>query len=115
MSDVIYTHYGDDEFDLEKFNTYKESIASKPRMGLWGTRDDGISWKDWCKSEEYSLCDISKSFKFKLSPNAKILEVRSEQDIVPYAFRYNQLIYYKGEFGNFYYAIDYNRLLELQE
>lgn len=89
--EVIYIHYGSDAFDRDKFKTFDNEPdafhhggLNKPGngVGLWACRTDcELNWKDWCENEDYEIHELKHSFKFTLIDNAKILTVRSNNDI----------------------------------
>lgn len=82
-SNKTYIHYGSDHFDRELFVPIKNRIAwSKPKGGLWASPiDAGYSWHEWCQNEEFELDRLNVHFKFRLNPGAKILSIRSINDV----------------------------------
>ena len=82
MGKPIYIHYGSDKFEPEQFAPVTNFILNKPQGGFWASRTDSIfGWYDWCKSEEFCLERLIKSFKFTLSDNANILYLRKHSDL----------------------------------
>lgn len=86
-----YIHYGSSCFDLDIFNEKKanprnNSYLNKPPYGFWASPvgSDYWTWRDWCESEDYHTDRLDKSFKFTLTKKARILTVRSREDIFPY-------------------------------
>lgn len=70
-----YIHYGDNKFDINKFNkvlNIPESI--KPFGGFWGSRENAdFGWKEWCTDTNFKFKDLSKNLQFSLSNDARIL------------------------------------------
>ena len=83
MNDTIYIHYGDNEFDKNKFAEIKnKQFWVKPKGGLWASRLNGInSWKRWCIAEEFCLEKLEKYFKFKLKENTRFLQIESSNQL----------------------------------
>lgn len=86
-----YIHYGNSCFDLDIFNEKKanprdNSFMNKPPYGFWASPvgSDYWTWRDWCESEDYHTDRLDTSFKFTLTKKARILTVRSREDIIPY-------------------------------
>lgn len=80
--DVTYTHYGCTKFDKEKFRPIKNRDAFiKPYGGFWASRTDAeYGWKDWNENNCYSSCDENNRVVFKLTENARVLELHSVMD-----------------------------------
>ena len=83
MSDTMYVHYGSNAFAIENFTPVRNGIfGTKPQGGLWASRVDcEFGWKDWCELEQFAAADLSKSFKFKLSDSANIIQLRCLDDL----------------------------------
>lgn len=84
MAEKIYIHYGSDTFKPElvtkKKNNHSNAIP-KPDFGLWASPvETSYGWKDFSMEGR----NYSKSFKFILNEYAKVLTIRSENDILPY-------------------------------
>lgn len=89
MRDYNYIHYGIDKTEYDPMRVVQEKknhLHSKPSRGLWASplREGAYTWKEWCESEEFHTERLSTSFKFSIKDTAKILEVHSEDDILPY-------------------------------
>lgn len=91
MNDTIYIHYGSTEFDpmLIKPLDYHEpghfSLSVKPPFysGLWGSPiESENSWKVWNDGNEYSECDDSNAFRFKVKDGYKILMIDSLESAI---------------------------------
>jgi hypothetical protein len=82
---MTYIHYGADKFIPEKFTPVKNAAwgSTKPESGgLWASAvDSEFGWKDWCESENFHLKNLEKSFMFKLKDDARILRIRSVDDL----------------------------------
>ena len=78
-----YIHFGSNEYDPGLVgSTSRFSPSGKPNKGIWASRTDAkFGWVDWCYQEEFDLCDLSKSFKFFLTANARIFTVDSIEKI----------------------------------
>ncbi len=72
-----YIHYGDDNFDIDKFIPISNRPeATKPFGGFWGSRKDtDFGWKEWCTEIDLKSKDLTKKLQFSLSENAKILVI----------------------------------------
>ena len=57
-------------------------MMNKPKGGLWASpvKDNGHGWKEWNESEKFMAWDDDDFFEFRLKPNARVLEIRTEQD-----------------------------------
>ena len=82
----LYIHYGSKKFDKKRVTRKNRcSLGSKPKYGLWTSPvDTNWGWKDWCESEEFRECNEENSFMFSLIPDAKVLNIFYEDDILPY-------------------------------
>lgn len=74
-----YIHYGDDNFDINKFIPISNrSEATKPFGGFWGSRKNtDFSWKEWCTEIDLKSKDLTKKIQFSLSNGAKILVINN--------------------------------------
>lgn len=74
-----YIHYGDDNFDINKFIPISNrSEATKPFGGFWGSRKNAdFSWKEWCTEIDLKSKDLTKKNQFSLSNGAKILVINN--------------------------------------
>ena len=74
-----YIHYGDDNFDINKFIPISNrSEATKPFGGFWGSRKNAdFSWKEWCTEIDLKSKDLTKKIQFSLSNGAKILVINN--------------------------------------
>ena len=61
-----YIHYGDDNFDINKFIPISNrSEATKPFGGFWGSRKNAdFSWKEWCTEIDLKSKDLTKKSNF---------------------------------------------------
>ena len=74
-----YIHYGDDNFDINKFIPISNrSEATKPFGGFWGSRKNAdFAWKEWCTEIDLKSKDLTKKIQFSLSNGAKILVINN--------------------------------------
>lgn len=72
-----YIHYGDDKFDINKFNNVlNRPESTKPFGGFWGSRKNAdFGWKEWCTEIDLKSKDLTKKLLFSLSNDAKILVI----------------------------------------
>ena len=78
-----YIHYGHKNFDVNLFCPIKNrDFFVKPDGGLWASNINAeYSWKDWCESTEFKSCNEDNSFTFFLSEDAKILKIKSSDQL----------------------------------
>ena len=84
MEKVFITRGCGEFFSKEKFLPIKNMprINNKPIGGLWACNAAEEEWEKWCKSEGFNVKDYTddnNSFKFKLSEEARILLIDSEE------------------------------------
>lgn len=74
-----YIHYGDDNFDINKFIPISNrSEATKHFGGFWGSRKNAdFAWKEWCTEIDLKSKDLTKKIQFSLSNGAKILVINN--------------------------------------
>jgi len=79
----MYIHYGNDHFDPDKFNQIMNLyLSNKPSGGLWASPCNAErSWYKWCKSEKFRIESFDKWFTFTLKDDAKILTIKTKQDL----------------------------------
>lgn len=77
-----YIHYGDNKFDINKFNhIVNRPEFTKPIGGFWGSRVNAeFGWKDWCIENEFKA-DLDNYFEFELKDNAKILIINNIEQL----------------------------------
>ena len=82
---TVYIHYGNDHFDPCCCGRIRNgSLKPKPLGGFWASREgDEYGWDVWCRQEEYHLDRLKKSFRFLLSEDSHVLELSSEDDLLP--------------------------------
>ena len=78
-----YIHYGHEPFDRGLIQPIKNrEYFTKPRGGFWASPVDAeFGWKQWCEREHFALDRFVHSFKFTLSPEAKVLTIGSKLDL----------------------------------
>lgn len=104
-----YIHYGHSKYQPELVNLSSHTVYSKPSKGVWASPvDSDWGWKDWCKAEAWSPSgfDWSKSFTFKLTECANILEIYQEEDIYPYIIEDDSSIFGRIDFDRLYSEFD---------
>ena len=82
MNDREYIHYGHDHFDVEIFDTVSNhgGLWVKPGGGLWASPVDAeFGWKDWNHGSKFVRCDDNNSFTFRLSDEARVLVIDSDE------------------------------------
>ena len=93
-----YIHYGaskyndqilKDQIDELVASNYKQIRLTGKPVGLYSSPvNTKWGWKDFCECEDFHTDCLDKYFKFTLSENAKILNVNTEYDIIPYIISY---------------------------
>lgn len=80
----IYIHYGHTEFKPELFKSIvNEPYFTKPMGGFWASPVDAKNgWRDWCEAEDFRECNDNNCFRFTIAPDARILKLTSERDLV---------------------------------
>lgn len=77
-----YIHYGSPSYEVNKFDTPRNRLGTKPIGGLWGTPINGnLRWDEWCKDNNFREDRLNTSFKFQLAENAKVLMIADEKDL----------------------------------
>lgn len=85
MKERVYIHYNSDTYDKDRLrramvNKHKNSRYDKPK-GLWASPENSKwDWKSWCEGEEFHVEKLDKSFRFTLSPNAKVLRLNKIEE-----------------------------------
>lgn len=80
----VYVHYGDKNFDKNKFDEIKNRMFVKPFGGLWASRMTAtFCWKKWCESQRFRLDKYNENncFEFKLKENAKVLVITESEQL----------------------------------
>lgn len=75
-----YIHYGSPKFVAGLFHTITNCDGfNKPRGGLWASPVDAeYSWREWVEGNNFYPERLAKSFEFKLSDSARVLELTPE-------------------------------------
>ena len=78
-----YIHYGSDHFYRECFDKIRNNpMFTKPFGGFWASPlYVEYGWKDWCEDEKFRECDEDNSFRFRLSKDARVLDIRDVKDL----------------------------------
>lgn len=80
-------HYGSKIFNPELIQPIKNRNWVKPYGGLWTSpKDSKKGWANWCKSENFRVCDKENSFTLKLYDWAKICVIDSDSDFMNLPF-----------------------------
>jgi hypothetical protein len=76
-------HYTNKEFALEplQYNQAEEEWKNKPR-GLWVSVEGEYDWEWWCREEGFHLEHLVVSYEVKLKNDAKILHLKTEEEIL---------------------------------
>lgn len=85
-----YIHYGSAKFDKSKFKSIENiQFFNKPNGGLWacavGTK---FGWKEFCELENIYWVNLSDSFEFELTPEARVLRLHNLDDYVEFRSKY---------------------------
>ena len=85
-----YIHYGSDKFDKDKFKGIENiQFFNKPNGGLWacevGTK---FGWKEFCELEQLDWVNLSDSFEFELTPEARVLRLHTLDDYIEFRSKY---------------------------
>lgn len=73
-----YIHYGHERFDRSLFTSVSNCPhnLNKPSGGMWASPvDTERGWYDWCKDKPLFSWKFQTSFRFELSPDARVLEL----------------------------------------
>lgn len=78
-----YIHYGTKKFDPNKVREIQNKMMStKPVGGFWASPTDAkYGWKEWNIENDLKACDEDYSITFTLADNAKILVIKSVNDL----------------------------------
>lgn len=93
-----YIHYGNNHFDR---NNMLQAIQIDPDGdyrnkcgGFWASPVEcGYSWHDWCINEDFHTERLDTHFTFTLSPNARVLTVKSIKDLPQECIVYDEADY----------------------
>ncbi len=86
-------HYSCEEITELSNKSYLNDLevkSSKP-TGLWVSveeSDDDMSWFEWCKKEDFFLEFLTHRHKVKISEDAKILHLKSPEEILMFTNEY---------------------------
>lgn len=83
-----FIHYSDEKvgLDIHVYPDYIPPYEMKPR-GLWFSvesddfPDDNVNWKEWCETQEFCLDCLKYAHEITFKPDAKILHLKSPQEI----------------------------------
>lgn len=83
MTKKTYVHYGNSKFDINKFSAIRNrGVFPKPFGGLWASPVDAeFGWIQWCEQEDFAHYKSDNKFQFKLSDNARVLEIHSVEQM----------------------------------
>lgn len=79
----IYIHYGHPFYNKDFVNKIENVMCFvKPYGGLWASRVNAkYGWYDWCTDNEFRLDKLNTHFKFVLTDDARVVQLRSVDDI----------------------------------
>lgn len=85
-----YIHYGSAKFDKSKFKSIENiQFFNKPSGGLWGCEvGTKFGWKEFCELENIDWVNLSDSFEFELTPEARVLRLHNLDDYVEFRSKY---------------------------
>lgn len=115
----VYIHYNSNEYDKERLRRavndsvkhYLEYPFQDKPHGLWASPEKcDLSWKDWCEYEDFYVEKLEKSFKFKLSPKAKILHINKLKDAYKYIIKGEENFVSYPNLSYTYYELDIKRI-----
>ena len=110
LNDLTVIHYGHKKYDRKKFLPIRNDNWVKPKGGLWTSPvNSDLSWKSWCHSEEFRVCEESNSFKLKFLPEASVIIIDSYKDL-------EKLPLYEPSWGSSRLGMkypDYEKLVEI--
>lgn len=91
VHDMIFVTYGlGDRFDRDKFDAVRNHRGrNKPDGGLWASPiDSEYGWREFCTYECYCEHTLyESSFRFRLTPDAKVYVIDSVRDLVGVPFK----------------------------
>ena len=78
-----YIHYGHTRFDPEWFQTPTNlTYWNMPKGGLWASAENApYGWGQWCAENDFSECNLNKSFAFHLKDNARVHRIDNIGDV----------------------------------
>ena len=122
MGNITYISYGHKYYDPKKFDKIKNRDTNywlnKPVGGLWAANAVTDDWQVFCIDNCYARHRYNKanSFKFRLSKNARVLNIHTYNDCVAVIKRYKLIdkrMNSKKELSIFNkYVLDYERLAQ---
>lgn len=83
-------HYGSAKFDKSKFKGIENiQFFNKPSGGLWGCEvGTKFGWKEFCELENIDWVNLSDSFEFELTPEARVLRLHNLDDYLEFRSKY---------------------------
>lgn len=115
VKNLVVVHYGKNRFLKSKFIKIKNSpYWVKPDGGLWTSPvDSKWSWKEWCDSEHFRVCDDKNSFKLKFHNDSKIAIIDSLNDLKNMPFQKPKSIFPEKSFTYLNKYIDFEKLVKI--
>lgn len=80
-----YIHFGSPCFDRGRFVPIRNiPFRNKPDGGLWASADNAeYGWYDWSRdNDDFGHCRLTNSFSFTLNPVARILTLKTKEDVL---------------------------------
>lgn len=77
---------------FDKFREHWPEDGSMKPVGLWISVEefeDDVNWFEWCKDEQFRLKSLQYKYSVKVDPDARILHLKSEEDILNFSLDYS--------------------------
>lgn len=89
---IGFIHYGNERFDISKFQKVSNrEFVNKPNGGFWASPiNTENSWKNLCIKERCFTDSLKKHFIFNIKPGAKILNIKTKEDLNNLSFIYKR-------------------------
>lgn len=83
VDSLMLIHHGASEYKPEMIGKIVNSRWVKPNGGLWTSpMGSEYGWEKWCRSEEFRIENLSKSFALRVRPESKILIIDTLEDLL---------------------------------
>lgn len=82
-------HYTADPFLFDGERRYEQEKGAKP-IGFWlSAEDDSVSWKDYCKGEDFRTETLRYQTSIKLLSNANVLHIATVLELEAFNRRFS--------------------------